>query len=95
MLQGGAIEIDIGEGRRRRHKGHLGAGQGFAIDDGSGTDNLQVADRFAILEAHEMLVSAAPNAQVEATRQGIDDGDADAVETTRHLVGILVELSAG
>src|SRR5690606_4478213 len=44
---------------------------------------------------HEVFLAIAPDGEVEAARQRVDDGNADAVQTARHLVGILVEFAAG
>ena len=43
-------------------------------------------------------MNSRPSRQIvslSAARQRIDDGDADAVEAARYLVGVLVEFSAG
>jgi hypothetical protein len=42
-----------------------------------------------------VFLAVAPDRQLEHGGERIDDGDADAVQTARHLVGVLVEFSAG
>jgi hypothetical protein len=50
-------------------------------------------------EAHVILFAVAPDGEVEPLGERVDDGNADAVEATGHLVGIVVrrvlELTAG
>jgi hypothetical protein len=48
-----------------------------------------------MLEADMVLLAAAPDAQVEPVRERVDHRDADAVQTARDLVGVLVEFPAG
>ena len=55
----------------------------------------QMLDRVAMLEAGEMLLAVAPDAQLQPVGQGVHDRYAHAVQTARHLVGVLVELTAG
>jgi hypothetical protein len=74
----------------RRGEGHLRA----ALVAGR-ADHRERRHRVAVVELHEMLVAAAPDAQLERDRERVDDRDADAVQAARDLVGILVELSAG
>ena len=40
-------------------------------------------------------LAVAPDRELEPARQRVDDGDADAVQAAGHLVGVLVEFSAG
>ena len=58
-------------------------------------DDRQRRRRIAVAEAHEVLLAVAPDAQLEPARQRVHHRDADAVQAARHLVGVLVELSAG
>ena len=58
-------------------------------------DHLQRRIGLAMGEAHEMLLAIAEDGQLELDRERVDDRDADAVQAARHLVGVLVELSAG
>ena len=53
------------------------------------------ATALAVAELHEMLLAVAPDRQLEPARQRVDHGDADAVQAAGHLVGVLVEFSAG
>ena len=68
---------------------HLGAALAVGI-----ADLLQRRHRVAMGELDEMLLAVAPDPQLQLARQRVDDGDADAVQAARHLVGILVEFSA-
>ena len=68
---------------------------GALFGDGRRADHLQRRLGLAMAEAHVMSLAVAPDAQVEMFRQGVDHRDADAVQTARDLVGILVELTAG
>jgi hypothetical protein len=57
---------------------------------------LEVAGRLAALVRLGVLVAVAPDGQVEPLGEGVDDGDADAVEAAGHLVAAAVaELAAG
>jgi hypothetical protein len=51
--------------------------------------------RHAVGEGHEMLLAVAPDGEIELGGKRVDDGDADAMQAARHLVGVLVELSPG
>ena len=46
-----------------------------------------------MLEAKEMFLAAAPDRQPQINRKRVHDRNAHAVQTARHLVGILVEFS--
>src|SRR3546814_5967844 len=52
-----------------------------------------------MFETHPMLFAVAPDRELEPFGQGIDDRNADAVQTARHFIGIVVarilELTAG
>ena len=90
MLQRREVELGLGEGR---------------VDGRNVTsvprlpvrvaDDLQRRLGIAVAEAHVMLFAVAPDAQVEPFRQRVHDRNAHAVQTARHLVGVLVELTAG
>jgi hypothetical protein len=54
----------------------------------------QTIDDLAAVELDQMLLPIAANRQAQPFRQRIDAGDANAVQTTRNLVRILVELAA-
>ncbi len=90
MLQRREIVFDIGEGLGRGEKRHFGAALAVGV-----ADDFQWRHRVAVLERDEVLLARAPDAQFKLARQRIDHGDADAVQTAGHLVGILVEFSAG
>jgi hypothetical protein len=49
----------------------------------------------AFAELHEVVLAVAPNGELEPARQRVHDRDADAVQATGNLVGILVEFPAG
>lgn len=49
----------------------------------------------AVGEADLVDLALALDAQLEPDRQRVDDGDADAMQTAGHLVGVLVEFAAG
>ena len=59
-----------------------------------GADDEQRRHRVAVREFDQVLLAVAPDAQLQPGRQRVDDGDADAVQAARHLVGVLVEFSA-
>ena len=74
----------------RGREGDLGAAPvALRPDDGQGCRRLAAVD-----EAHAMLVTVAPDAQVEPVGQAIDHRDANAVQAAGDLVGILIELPA-
>ena len=58
-------------------------------------DHRQRRLRVAVAESHGVLLAVAPDAQLEPLGQRVDDRDADAVQAAGHLVGVLVEFSAG
>ena len=55
----------------------------------------QTIDGVAAIEFHEVLLAVAPDGEPQPFRQGIDAGNADAMQTARDLVGVLIELAAG
>ena len=57
--------------------------------------DLQRRDRDAVGELHEVFFAVAPDFELEPGRQRVDHRDADAVQAAGHLVGVLVEFSAG
>jgi hypothetical protein len=95
MLQRREVELGLGERLWRWQEGNLGAPPRFTVLDRGIVDDRERRFRIAVVEAHEMLFAVAPDAQVESARQRVDNGDADAVQTTGDLVGVLVELPAG
>ena len=90
MLQRREIIFDIGEGFGRGEERHLGAALAIGV-----ADHLQRRHRVAMGELDEMFLAVAPDPQLQLARQRVDDGDADAMQAAGHLVGILVEFSAG
>ena len=62
---------------------------------GAGPTTASGATHVAIGEFDHMFLAVAPDAQPQKDRERVDDRDADAVQTARDLVGILVEFSAG
>ena len=90
VLQRGEIELGHGEGLRRRQERHLGA----ALVAGVAGDR-ERRDRVAVAELHGVLLAVAPDRQLQPGRQRVDHRDADAVQAAGHLVGVLVEFSAG
>ena len=90
VLQRREIELRHGEGLLRRQERHLGAALVVR-----GADHGERSDRLAVAEFHEMLLAVAPDGELEPAGQRIDHGDADAVQAAGHLVGVLVEFSAG
>ena len=55
----------------------------------------QAIDGVPAIEFHQVLLPIAPDQQPQPFGQGIDAGDADAMQTTGDFVRILVELAAG
>ena len=95
MLDPREVVVDHREGLRRGEKGHLGAAPRLARAVGFGrADDLERARDVAVGELGDMLLAVAPDAQLEPSREGVDDGDADAMQAAGDLVGILVELPA-
>ena len=90
VFQRREVVFDIGEGFRRGEERHLGAALAVGV-----ADHLERRHRVAMGEFDEMLLAVAPDPQLQLARQRVDDGDADAVQAAGHLVGILVEFSAG
>ena len=91
VLQRLVAELRLGEDLDRGHEGELGAAPARRRADHR-ERRLGLA---AILEADQVLVLIAPDAQLEPLGQRIDHRHANAVEPARHLVGVLVELAAG
>jgi hypothetical protein len=51
--------------------------------------------RLAVAKFHEVFLTIAPDRQAQPGRQRIDDRDANAMQSTGNLVGVLIEFSAG
>ena len=90
VLEGAKIEFGLGEGFGRGQERHLRAAPVRCI-----AHHLQRRIGLAMGEAHEMLLAIAEDGELELDGKCVDNRDADAVQTARHLVGVLVELSAG
>ena len=57
--------------------------------------HLELGRRVAAREVHVVLFAVALDPDLELLGQRVDDRHADAVQTARHLVAVLVELAAG
>ena len=68
---------------------------GLPFSIGAGPTTSSGATASPLANRHDMLLAVAPDAQFQPDRQRVDDGDADAMQAARNLVGILVEFSAG
>ena len=90
MFEGGEVELGLGEGLARGQEIDLGPANALVV-----AHHGQRRLRHAVAEAHEMLLAVAPDAQVQALGQRVDDGNADAVKPAGNLVGVLVELTPG
>ena len=87
MFQLFEIELgDILEGIGRCHEGDAGA----LLARRRRPVDLERRNRIAMLEAHPMLFAIAPDRQFEPFAERVDDRYADAVQTARHLIGIVV-----
>ena len=99
VFQRAVVELDHGEGLGRREERDLaaaspliGAGR-LVLLVCAGDRQRRVGD--AMGEAHFVDFAVAADFQLQPGRQRVDHRDADAVQAARHLVGVLVELSAG
>ena len=91
MLQHLVGELGLREHLDRGHEGDFGAAP-FVLRTHGGQGGYRLA---ALDEAHAVLVAVAPDAQVQPVGQPIDHRDANAMQSARHLVGVLIELPAG
>ncbi len=95
MLELLEIEIDDLEGVGAGEEGDAGALLAF----GCRANDLQRRLGLAVAEAHEMLLAVAPDGEVEPFAKRVDDRYANAMESARDLVGVVLrsvlELSAG
>ena len=68
-----------------------------SVPDGAsdGPTTAKRLHRLAMGEADQVLLPAAPDADVHGLRQGVHHRRADAVQAARDLVGVLVELAPG
>ena len=90
MLQRAVVELDHGEGVRRRQEGDFRSRFVAGI---AGLAQRRVGD--AVGEAHLENPALAADLEFQPNRQGVDHRNANAMQATRNLVGVLVELSAG
>ena len=90
MLERRIVELDHGEGLGAWHESDARSGLAVRIADG-----LERRLGHTVGEAHEMLLAVAPDGEIEPGRERVDDRHADAMQTARDLVGVLVELPAG
>ena len=90
MLKRAKVEFGLGEGFGGGEEGDLRAALA-----GCFAHHLQRRIGLTMGEAHEVLLAIAEDGELELDRERIDDGDADAMQAARDLVGILVELSPG
>ena len=81
--------VEVREGLGRGQKAHLGAFFARRI-----ADDAQMLYRVAMLKAGEIFLAVAPDAQFQPVGQGVDNGNANAMQATRHLVTVLVEFPA-
>ncbi len=88
------IEVEHREGFGRRQESDFRAALHLAVFDRRRTYDRERGDDIAIGEIDHVFLAVAPDAQPQEDRECVDHGDADAVQTARDLVGILVELSA-
>ncbi len=99
MLERGVVEEGLCEGFLRGQefyfRGGLELSGAFAFGDPRGFAHFaQRRFSVAVLEAHQIFFSAAPDAQIENGRERVHHRDADAVQAAGDLVGVLVEFSA-
>src|SRR5690606_25321234 len=57
--------------------------------------NMQRFNALALTKLHFMSLALAPDSKAQPLRQGVDARNTYAVQTTRHLVRVVVELAAG
>ncbi len=90
VLERCEVELGLREGLGARQERHLGAALALGV-----ADDAQRRHRHTVAELDQVLLAFAPDAALEPARQGIDHRHADAVQASRHLVGVLIELAAG
>jgi len=90
VFQRVVIELGLGEGFAARQERHLGSGRVACV---AGNGQRAIGD--AVREAHLVNFACAANLQLQGNGKRVDHGHADAVQTARNLVGVLVEFSAG
>ncbi len=85
------VVAQIGEDQIVRLEPDLGAG--LVLCDGA--DNLELGASSPRIEVHVVILPSRLHPHLELLRQRVHDRHADAVQSARHLVAVLVELSAG
>ena len=88
-FQHSELVFGLGESAAARLEGHLSADRGIGR-----ADHPQRLHRIAMLEADEMLRTAAPDPHLHPLGQRVHHRRANPVQAARDLVGILVELAA-
>src|SRR5690606_35952054 len=83
------LEVEFGDvlesvGRRQKGNARTGAVGGDLVGD------FERGDGVAMLEAHAMLLAAAPDRQLEPFGQSVHHRDADAMKTAGDLVSVVV-----
>ena len=89
LRQDVVVELDIGEGLGRRPEVNRGAG---AV---RGAHRIQRLFRHAVAVTLLIHVAVAADGQLQGFGQGVDHGNAHAVQPPGDLVGVVVELTAG
>ena len=89
LRQDVVVEFDIGEGLGRRPEVNRGAG---AV---RGAHRIQRLFRHAVAVTLLIHVAVATDGQLQGFGQGVDYGNAHAVQPPGDLVGVVVELTAG
>ena len=75
MLERRIIELDHGEGLAARHEGDARSGLAAGV-----ADRLERRFRYAVEEAHEMLLAVAPDGEIELGGERVHDRHADAMQ---------------
>ena len=81
--------VEIRERTGGRKKPNLGPFPAIRL-----TDDLQMPHRLATFKARDMLLAVPPDPQFQPVRKRIHDAYAHAMQTARHLIAVLVELTA-
>jgi hypothetical protein len=88
MLERAELELDVREGLFARREGDLGSGLAAGV-----ARHLERPVRYAVGEAHFVDLAGPADLELQRHGEGVDDRNADAVQATGDLVGILVEFS--
>lgn len=90
MLEPGELEFDVRKGLFARREGHLRPGVAAGV-----ARHFERPVGNAVGEAHFVDLARTANLELQRHGKGVDDRNADAVQTAGDLVGILVEFPAG